>query len=116
MNRVISTRPHPGKMASRAPRVSADSPMNKSELGTPTRKLDDGEMSATTPNKKWNRNTTMNMTMQPPSTEVAVQSLSARKKRPKKKSPQTVNRFGYKTNYQTIDYHVVNGKDGIDKC
>jgi hypothetical protein len=47
---------------------------------------------------------------------VAVQSLSARKKRPKKKSPQTVNRFGYKTNYQTIDYHVVNGKDGIDKC
>lgn len=109
------------KYARQQLRVSADSPLNKSELGSPTRKLDDGEMSAVTPNQNFNRNTAMNMTLQEaPSTEApdrgsetpVQQSLSARKKRGKKKSPRNVNKFGYETNYLTIDYHVVSGREG----
>lgn len=36
--------------------------------------------------------------------------------RPSKRSPRNNLAFGYKTNYQTIDYHLISGKVGLEKA
>lgn len=116
-----------------------ESPINKADRmsdESPTkvdRQKDDdtGAVSqgSTSPTKKWGKTrTSMKTTPRDNNTITAGQttattkpniahksSLSTRKMRPGKKLRNTAH-FGYKTNYQTIDYHLVPGKFGLEKA